>query len=135
MMIETLIGKTIVLLNNVQMAHWQTTSYSQHEALGEFYNKMNELNDKLVETWQGNQNKRIHIESGQNTIQNFTDIEHTNSEIVQYGQDIAQTSYDISQKNDMRQFEDIKAVLEEMAQQVSQTLYLLSLKLMLILKN
>tara|TARA_Y100000768_G_C23957965_1_gene673763 strand:- start:569 stop:955 length:387 start_codon:yes stop_codon:yes gene_type:complete len=128
MMIETLIGKTIVLLNNVQMAHWQTTSYSQHEALGEFYNKMNELNDKLVETWQGNQNKRIHIESGQNTIQNFTDIEHTNSEIVQYGQDIAQTSYDISQKNDMRQFEDIKAVLEEMAQQVSQTLYLLSLK-------
>ena len=84
MMIETLIGKTIVLLNNVQMAHWQTTSYAQHEALGEFYNKMNELNDKLVETWQGNQNKRIHIESGQNTIQNFTDIEHTNSEIVQY---------------------------------------------------
>ena len=128
MMIETLIGKTIVLLNNVQMAQWQTTSYAQHEALGEFYNKMNELNDKLVETWQGNQNKRIHIESGQNTIQNFTDIEHTNSEIVQYGQDIAQTSYDISQKNDMRQFEDIKAVLEEMAQQVSQTLYLLSLK-------
>ena len=128
MMIETLIGNTIVLLNNVQMAHWQTTSYAQHEALGEFYNKMNELNDKLVETWQGNQNKRIHIESGQNTIQNFTDIEHTNSEIVQYGQDIAQTSYDISQKNDMRQFEDIKAVLEEMAQQVSQTLYLLSLK-------
>ena len=128
MMIETLIGKTIVLLNNVQMAHWQTTSYAQHEALGEFYNKMNELNDKLVETWQGNQNKRIHIESGQNTIQNFTDIEHTNSEIVQYGQDIAQTSYDISQKNDMRQFADIKAVLEEMAQQVSQTLYLLSLK-------
>ena len=128
MMIETLIGKTIVLLNNVQMAHWQTTSYAQHEALGEFYNKMNELNDKLVETWQGNQNERIHIESGQNTIQNFTDIEHTNSEIVQYGQDIAQTSYDISQKNDMRQFEDIKAVLEEMAQQVSQTLYLLSLK-------
>ena len=128
MMIETLIGKTIVLLNNVQMAHWQTTSYAQHEALGEFYNKMNELNDKLVETWQGNQNKRIHIESGHNTFQNFTDIEHTNSEIVQYGQDIAQTSYDISQKNDMRQFEDIKAVLEEMAQQVSQTLYLLSLK-------
>ena len=128
MMVETLIGKTIVLLNNVQMAHWQTTSYAQHEALGDFYNKMNELNDKLVETWQGNQNKRIHIESGQNTIQNFTDIEHTNSEIVQYGQDIAQTSYDISQKNDMRQFEDIKAVLEEMAQQVSQTLYLLSLK-------
>ena len=127
-MVETLIGKTIVLLNNVQMAHWQTTSYSQHEALGQFYNTMNELNDKLVETWQGNQNKRIHIESGQNTIQNFTDIEHTNSEIVQYGQDIAQTSYDISQKNDMRQFEDIKAVLEEMAQQVSQTLYLLSLK-------
>ena len=52
MMIETLVGKTIVFLNNIQLAHWQTTSYSQHEALGEYYEKLNKLNDKLVETYQ-----------------------------------------------------------------------------------
>lgn len=128
MMVETLIGKTIVFLNNMQMAHWQTKSYAEHEALGEYYTKLNTLNDKLVETWQGNQNRRIHIESGQNTIQNYQDTAHTVSEIVQYAQDISQTSYDITQKNDMSQFEDIMSILEEMAEVTSQVQYHLSLK-------
>ena len=35
-MIETLVGKTIVHLNNMQLAHWQTKSYSEHEGLGEY---------------------------------------------------------------------------------------------------
>ena len=56
-MIEELVGKTIVFLNNIQLAHWQTKGYAEHEALGEYYTKLNSLNDKLVEAWQGNQNK------------------------------------------------------------------------------
>lgn len=128
MMIETLVGKTIVFLNNIQLAHWQTTSYSQHEALGEYYTKLSGLNDKLVETYQGNTNKRIHISSGQHTLQNFQSIEHTISEIVQYGQDISKTSYDVAQKNDLHQFIDIDSILEEMAEVTSQVQYHLSLK-------
>ena len=58
MMIEELVGKTIVFLNNIQLAHWQTKGYAEHEALGEYYTKLNGLNDKLVETWQGNQNQK-----------------------------------------------------------------------------
>ena len=127
-MIETLVGKTIVFLNNIQLAHWQTTSYSQHEALGEYYEKLNKLNDKLVETYQGNANKRIHISAGQHTLQNFQSIEHTISEIVQYGQDISKTSYDIGQKNELHQFIDIDSILEEMAEVTSQVQYHLSLK-------
>ena len=127
-MIETLVGKTIVFLNNIQFAHWQTTSYSQHEALGEYYEKLNKLNDKLVETYQGNTNKRIHISAGQHTLQNFQSIEHTISEIVQYGQDISKTSYDIAQKNELHQFIDIDSILEEMSEVTSQVQYHLSLK-------
>ena len=63
MMIETLVGKTIVHLNNIQLSHWQTKSYSEHEGLGEYYTKLNNLNDRLVETYQGNANTRIHIET------------------------------------------------------------------------
>ena len=40
-------------LNDIQAYHWQTKSYSEHESLGEFYTKFNELNDRFVETWQG----------------------------------------------------------------------------------
>ena len=64
---------------------------------------------------QGNTNKRIHISAGQHTLQNFQSIEHTISEIVQYGQDISKTSYDIAQKNELHQFIDIDSILEEMS--------------------
>lgn len=127
-MIETLIGKTIVLLNNTQLAHWQTHSYAEHEALGDFHKKLTDLNDKLVEAWQGNQNKRIHLASGQHTLQNYTSKDHTVSEIVQYQQDISQATYNITQQNNLNQFEDIIAVLEDMAEVTSQVQYHLSLK-------
>ena len=128
MMIETLVGKTIVLLNNIQLAHWQTHSYAEHEALGDFHKKLTDLNDKLVEAWQGNQNKRIHLASGQHTLQNYTSKDHTVSEIVQYQQDISQATYNITQQNNLNQFEDIIAVLEDMAEVTSQVQYHLSLK-------
>jgi hypothetical protein len=128
MMIEQLVGKTIVLLNNIQLAHWQTLSFAEHEALGEYHYKLNGLNDRLVEAWQGNQNKRIHIESGQNTLQNYTDHAHTISQIVQYQQDISAATYNITQQNNLNQFEDIIAILEDMAEVTSQTQYHLSLK-------
>ena len=128
MMIETLISKTIVVLNNIQLAHWQTHSYAEHEALGDFHKKLTDLNDKLVEAWQGNQNKRIHLASGQHTLQNYTSKDHTVSEIVQYQQDISQATYNITQQNNLNQFEDIIAVLEDMAEVTSQVQYHLSLK-------
>jgi hypothetical protein len=71
---------------------------------------------------------RIHISAGQHTLQNFQSIEHTVSEIVQYGQDISKTSYDIGQKNELHQFIDIDSILEEMAEVTSQVQYHLSLK-------
>ena len=46
-------------LNDIQSYHWQTRSYAEHEALGEFYTKYNELNDRFVETWQGKTHERI----------------------------------------------------------------------------
>ena len=128
MMIETLVGNTIVFLNNIQLAHWQTRSYSEHEGLGEYYTKLNALNDRLVETHQGNSNTRIHIESGQHTLQNYQSVDHTISEIVQYSQDLAKASYDLSQKNDMNQYEDLLSILEDMAEATSQIQYHLTLK-------
>jgi len=40
------------LLNGVTAAHvhhWNTTSYAQHQALGEFYEKLSDLTDTFVE--------------------------------------------------------------------------------------
>jgi DNA-binding ferritin-like protein len=36
--------------------HWQTTSYAQHVALGEFYSEIPELIDAVIEAYQGKNN-------------------------------------------------------------------------------
>jgi len=128
MMIEELVGKTIVFLNNIQLAHWQTKGYAEHEALGEYYTNLNKLNDKLVEAWQGNQNKRIHIESGQHTLQNYQSPEHTKHTIVEYATHISAAAKYIDSINEGKQYIDIESVLEEMSDITSQVQYHLSLK-------
>lgn len=45
-----------LLLNSITQAHifhLQSTSYSQHKALGEYYSTVEDLADKLVEAYQG----------------------------------------------------------------------------------
>ena len=40
-------------------AHLNTESYSQHKALGEFYDNIIELADKFAEAWMGRKGERI----------------------------------------------------------------------------
>lgn len=40
-------------VTNTHILHWQTKSFSEHMALGEFYNEMQDLVDELVEAYQG----------------------------------------------------------------------------------
>jgi DNA-binding ferritin-like protein len=45
---------TLIHINaQVKVFHWQTDSYSQHVALGEYYDKLNDLIDTFVESYQG----------------------------------------------------------------------------------
>lgn len=41
------------------VAHWRTDSYSQHVALGEFYDELSDLMDGFVEQYQGYYAKRM----------------------------------------------------------------------------
>lgn len=52
-MIEQMIGKVFATRNAAHLAHWKTKSYSQHQALGSFYDGLIDLIDKLVEAYQG----------------------------------------------------------------------------------
>jgi len=53
-MIEQLIAKVFMARNNTHIAHWKTKSYAEHVALGDFYDKVIDLVDSLVECYQGN---------------------------------------------------------------------------------
>ena len=40
-------------ITNTHILHWQSKSYSEHVALGEFYDSLSDLVDTLVEAMQG----------------------------------------------------------------------------------
>ena len=56
-MIEELIAKIFCTRNCAHLQHWQTDSYAEHQALGDFYNTIIDLLDNFVEVYQGNYEK------------------------------------------------------------------------------
>lgn len=52
-MVEQLINKLFAARTAAHIAHWKTKSYSQHQALGHFYDEVIDAVDKYVEAHQG----------------------------------------------------------------------------------
>lgn len=52
-MIEELISRVFCTRNIAHIAHWKTKSYAEHVALGDFYDGVIDIIDKLVEAYQG----------------------------------------------------------------------------------
>lgn len=51
--IEELVARVFEDRNAAHLAHWKTGSYAQHMALGDFYEGVVKITDKLVEVFQG----------------------------------------------------------------------------------
>tara|TARA_B100000212_G_C27221080_1_gene467289 strand:+ start:231 stop:617 length:387 start_codon:yes stop_codon:yes gene_type:complete len=109
-------------LNDVQSYHWQTKSYAEHEALGEYYNKFNELNDRLVETYQGKINERIKFSAELRPgIMNYADKEIVKSEVNKQADRINEAYKQVEGQI------DLESILEDMQEATSQLSYHLSL--------
>lgn len=52
-MIEELIDKTFHIRNSSHIAHWKTKSFSEHMALGDYYEDIIEKLDEIIEVSQG----------------------------------------------------------------------------------
>lgn len=52
-MLEQLVTRVFATRNAAHAAHWRTTSYAQHMALGELYEALPGAIDDLVEAYQG----------------------------------------------------------------------------------
>ena len=105
----------------------QTQSYAEHEALGEYYESLTDLNDKLVESWQGNQNTRLKFSEGPYSLENYFSREETKNKINEFKNQVTQLSGFVSELNESNSFDDIENILEEISEVNSRTLYLLSL--------
>lgn len=52
-MIEELVSRGFALRDAAHLAHWNTRSYSEHVALGSFYDDLIDKLDTVVEAYQG----------------------------------------------------------------------------------
>ena len=125
--IDEFVSYTISFLNNIQVFHWQTQSYSEHEALGEYYESLTLLNDKFVESWQGNQNTRLKFSEGPYSLENYFSKEETKNKILDFKKQVTTMSGYVAELNESNEFDDIENILEEISEKNSRTLYLLSL--------
>ena len=125
--IDEFVSNTMSFLNNIQVYHWQTQSYFEHEALGEYYESLTLLNDKLVESWQGNQNTRLRFSEGPYSLENYFSKDETKNKIIDFKNQVTTISGFVSQLNETNEFDDIENILEEISEVNSRTLYLLSL--------
>lgn len=50
---QELICELLEAAMQAKVFHWQTSSYAEHQALGEFYEGLSDLTDTLVEAYQG----------------------------------------------------------------------------------
>tara|TARA_B100000085_G_scaffold250664_1_gene247132 strand:- start:845 stop:1267 length:423 start_codon:yes stop_codon:yes gene_type:complete len=127
--VSEFVNQNIHFLNNMQVAHWQTKSYSEHEGLSEFYTKFNNLNDRFVETWQGKHGNRIkfNAEYRANVI-NYADLNDLIARVKSDRDRINEFASYIEEINEKAFFNDIESILEDMQEEVSQLLYHLSLR-------
>ena len=52
-MIEELVSHVFAIRNAAHLAHWNTKSFAEHTALGEFYDGLIDKIDGIVEAYQG----------------------------------------------------------------------------------
>tara|TARA_E500000178_G_scaffold144225_1_gene143831 strand:+ start:85 stop:465 length:381 start_codon:yes stop_codon:yes gene_type:complete len=112
-------------LNDIQSYHWQTESYSEHETTGEYYEKLNKLNDEFVETWQGKTGTRIKFSAELRPgIMNYADNSQVRGEVQKQVARITKISEHPKVVNQM----DLDSILEDMLLATNQLLFHLTLK-------
>lgn len=100
------------------IAHWKTTSYSEHKALNEFYDSLLELIDGFVEQYQGYYGGRMEIDRKTGNSDDIRDALEKSMEWIETNR------YEICEKDET----PLQNTIDEVVRQYQSTLYMLTLK-------
>lgn len=116
---------TLLHINSqIRVFHWQTDSYAQHTAFGDYYTAMDELIDTFVESYQG---KYCRIDLG--AEENFDIalkgyyLNHLDiflEEVIQYLQEILPSTFESDDT-------ELCNIIDEMVSETNKLKYLLTL--------
>jgi DNA-binding ferritin-like protein len=99
-------------ITNTHILHWQTKSFANHMALGEFYTELPELIDALVEATQGATGQII-----QYPADYYPPAENGLQELVELRE------YFVDNRNVMPPDSEIQNLLDSIGDQIDSTLY------------
>ena len=99
---------------NTHLLHWTTKSYAQHKALGEFYTGLPELVDQVAEAMMGKYDTTPTF-----PVNYYAPAETAKEELE------ALKDYVMQTRTQLPQDSEIQNLIDEIAQSIDQTLYLL----------
>ena len=121
---EKILLNLLKLQNQLRIFHWQTDSYSQHNAFGTAYSDLDVLLDSLVEVYQGKYGK-IKMSSGSKLeISNSDDVKP--EKILKEATEYLSTA--LNEEFDQEKDTDCLNIRDEMLAVLNKLKYLLTLK-------
>lgn len=99
---------------NTHLLHWTTKSYAEHKALGEFYSGLPELVDQVAEAMMGKFNTTPTF-----PVNYYAPAKSGKEELEALKDYVAATRQQLPQDS------EIQNLIDEIAQSIDQTLYLL----------
>jgi DNA-binding ferritin-like protein len=116
---EEIAGKLAFFHEQIHMIHWETRSYAEHKALGEFYEFLQDFKDDVVEKLMGYTGKRIQgmkIELIGNKADALTVVEN----VIKFAEALMQ-------HGESNKFWDISNMAQDLSGKAAHTKYLLTL--------
>ena len=115
---EEFVGIALRDRDEAHIAHWKTTSYAEHKALGEFYDELLDLIDGFVEQYQGYYGGRMDIKRDGG---NSSDIRKSLEGSMEW---IESNRYEICDRTET----PLQNTIDEIVRLYQHTQYLLTLK-------
>lgn len=123
---KEILVKSLQLQMQMKVLHWQTTSYAQHQAFGEFYDVASDLIDKIIESIQGKFVTRIML----NGSANIPVYDMNNMDIKGFISSMSKFYYEdiFTMGLDKVKDSDIDNILQELRGEIDKLMFLLTLK-------
>jgi len=116
---EEIAGKLATFHEQIHIIHWETRSYAEHKALGDFYEFLQDFKDDVVEKLMGYTGKRIQSLKIDSII--------SNADSMKVVEEILKFSKELESYGDSSKFGDISNMAQSLSGEAAKIKYLLTL--------
>ena len=119
MNLESVAAKLTYFQIQIQLIHWQTKSYAEHQALGSLYDFVGDMKDDIVEKIMGYANRRVKVFK----LEAFSpeNPQAVVNSLITY-------AYKLIEWAEANQYCDIENLAQSLSGEAAKTKYLLTLK-------